>query len=77
MRLPCAFNFGLKYDNDPANFNHSTIFNLQFNPVASVPKQNVEKAENNFLKIEEVRDLLCLDATQHFPADTYLLLKLC
>lgn len=75
--LSAIFNFGLAFDNDPANFGHETIFHLQGNPVASVPKQKVEQPEDNFININEVYRLLSLETAQYFTADTFLLIQLC
>tara|TARA_B100001094_G_scaffold312781_1_gene349826 strand:- start:4731 stop:6041 length:1311 start_codon:yes stop_codon:yes gene_type:complete len=75
--LSAIFNFGLKFDNDPANFGHETIFHLQGNPVTPVPKQKVEQPENNFLNIDEVYRLFSLETAQHFTEDTFLLIQLC
>jgi integrase len=75
--LSAIFNFGLKFDHDPANFGHETVFHLQGNPVASVPKQKVEQPENNFLNISEVYHLLSLNTAQYFTPDTFLLIQLC
>ena len=75
--LSAVFNFGLKFDNDPANFGHETVFHLQGNPVTSVPKQKVEQPEDNFLNINEVYRLLSLETAQYFTVDTFLLIQLC
>ncbi|PNH80072.1 tyrosine-type recombinase/integrase [Vibrio diazotrophicus] len=58
--LHSAFNYGLKHDNDPANFGkEKSKFSLEFNPVSAIPKQSdAEKVGNHFLSMEEINTLL-------------------
>lgn len=57
--LHAAWQYGLRADNDPAVAAGSQIsFGLEGNPVTAVPRQNVEKTGENWLKISEVRYLL-------------------
>lgn len=57
--LHAAFNFGLHYDNDPANINKEKRYGLKFNPVTLIPKQRgAEKALDRFLSWEELRDFI-------------------
>ncbi|MEZ9328571.1 hypothetical protein BCT86_09905 [Vibrio breoganii] len=58
--LHAAFNFGMKHDNDPANYNemkHIT-FGLDSNPVTAIPVQtHAEKPGDHFLSFSEVYQL--------------------
>ena len=57
--LMAAFNYGLKHDNDPANFIDEAKFGLIFNPVAAIPKQkNAERVGDHYLKSDEVLILI-------------------
>lgn len=57
--LMAAFNYGLKHDNDPANFIDDAKFGLVMNPVAAIPKQKAaERVGERFLTWSEARQLL-------------------
>ncbi|MCX4047514.1 tyrosine-type recombinase/integrase [Aeromonas caviae] len=57
--LMAAFNYGLKHDNDPANFIDDAKFGLVLNPVAAIPKQKAaERVGERFLTWAEARKLL-------------------
>ncbi len=57
--LMAAFNYGLKHDNDPANFIDDAKFGLVMNPVAAIPKQKAaERVGERFLTWTEARRLL-------------------
>ncbi len=57
--LMAAFNYGLKHDNDPANFIDDAKFGLVMNPVAAIPKQKAaERVGERFLTWTETRQLL-------------------
>ncbi|MEZ8967365.1 tyrosine-type recombinase/integrase [Vibrio breoganii] len=59
--LHAAFNFGSKYDNDPANYSPdaTSLFNLTSNPVSAIPKQtDAEKAGDHFLSFDELEAFL-------------------
>lgn len=75
--LHAAFNFGLKHDNDPANMSANTVFGIEFNPVAAVPKQtHAERAGDNWLKLRELQQLID-EADDNFKPDVSILIKLC
>ncbi|MNR98869.1 Prophage CP4-57 integrase [compost metagenome] len=57
--LMAAFNYGLKHDNDPANFIDDAKFGLVMNPVDAIPKQKAaERVGDRFLSWSETRQLL-------------------
>lgn len=57
--LMAAFNYGLKHDNDPANFIDDAKFGLVMNPVGAIPKQKAaECVGERFLSWSETRQLL-------------------
>jgi integrase len=57
--LMAAFNYGLKHDNDPANFIDEAKFGLVLNPVAAIPKQkDAERVGEHYLKLGEVMTLI-------------------
>ncbi|MDC0611151.1 integrase arm-type DNA-binding domain-containing protein [Vibrio sp.] len=57
--LMAAFNYGLKHDNDPANFIDEAKFGLVMNPVAAIPKQkDAERVGEHYLKMDEVVTLI-------------------
>ncbi|MFA0068465.1 tyrosine-type recombinase/integrase [Vibrio breoganii] len=59
--LHSAFNFGLKFDNDPANYTPGTAakFALSFNPISAIPKQtDAERVGEHFLSMQETKSLL-------------------
>lgn len=57
--LMAAFNYGLKHDNDPANYITEAKFGLLINPVAAIPKQkNAERVGEHYLDKPEVKMLL-------------------
>lgn len=57
--LMAAFNYGLKHDNDPANFIDEAKFGLTFNPVSAIPKQkDAERVGDHYLKLDEVINLI-------------------
>ncbi|OOF18514.1 integrase [Salinivibrio sp. PR932] len=57
--LMAAFNYGLKHDNDPANFIDEAKFGLVFNPMTAIPKQkDAERVGNHYLKMGEVIQLI-------------------
>ncbi|TOH51721.1 integrase, partial [Vibrio parahaemolyticus] len=57
--LMAAFNYGLKHDNDPANFIDEAKFGLVMNPVAAIPKQkDAERVGEHYLKLGEVMVLI-------------------
>ncbi|MGC9422691.1 tyrosine-type recombinase/integrase [Vibrio sp.] len=57
--IMAAFNYGLKHDNDPANFIDEAKFGLVFNPVTPIPKQkDAERVGERYLKINEVLALI-------------------
>lgn len=57
--LMAAFNYGLKHDNDPANFIDEAKFGLVMNPVAAIPKQkDAERVGEHYLKLGEVMALI-------------------
>lgn len=75
--LHAAFNFGLKHDNDPANMSANTVFGIEYNPVAAVPKQtHAERAGDNWLKLSELKQLIS-EADDNFKPDLSILIKLC
>ena len=80
--LMAAFNYGLKHDNDPANYIEDAKFGLSLNPVSAIPKQKSgERVGQNYLELEEVHVLL--DDLSHdfttFPMGNSMrnLIKLC
>ena len=76
--LHAAFNFGLKHDNDPANLSSNVVFGIEYNPVSAVPKQtHADRVGENWLKIEEVRELISTNSAQYFAPDIFILIKLC
>lgn len=76
--LHAAFNYGLKHDNDPANLNTQVIFGLVYNPVMAVPKQtHAAKVGDNWLRLDEVKQLISDETGKHFIPDVFLLIKLC
>jgi integrase len=57
--LMAAFNYGLKHDNDPANYIDKAKFGLAYNPVAGIPKQKAaERIGEHYLSKTEVKQLL-------------------
>lgn len=57
--LMAAFNYGLKHDNDPANYIEDAKFGLTHNPVAGIPKQkDAERVGEHYLSHPEVMQLL-------------------
>jgi integrase len=57
--MHAAFNFGIHFDNDPANINKEKRYEIQFNPVTVIPKQrDVEKALDRFLSWEELKEFI-------------------
>ncbi|NQY88365.1 MAG: tyrosine-type recombinase/integrase [Colwellia sp.] len=57
--LMAAFNYGLKHDNDPANYIDEAKFGLAYNPVAGIPKQKAaERIGEHYLSKTEVKQLL-------------------
>ncbi|MBT0005610.1 tyrosine-type recombinase/integrase [Vibrio alginolyticus] len=57
--LMAAFNYGLKHDNDPANFIDEAKFGLVLNPVSAIPKQkDAERVGEHYLKMGEVIGLI-------------------
>ncbi|QIR05249.1 tyrosine-type recombinase/integrase [Salinivibrio costicola] len=57
--LMAAFNYGLRHDNDPANFIDEAKFGLVFNPMTAIPKQkDAERVGNHYLKMGEVIQLI-------------------
>ncbi len=57
--LMAAFNYGLKHDNDPANFIDEAKFGLVLNPVSAIPKQkDAERVGEHYLKMDEVIGLI-------------------
>lgn len=57
--MVAAFNFGLKHDLNPAQTHTGVKFGLLTNPAHVVAKQSsAEKVGNNWLTLEEVRELL-------------------
>ncbi len=57
--LMAAFNYGLKHDNDPANFIDEAKFGLVINPVSAIPKQkDAERVGEHYLKMDEVITLI-------------------
>ncbi|EJL6784798.1 integrase arm-type DNA-binding domain-containing protein [Vibrio alginolyticus] len=57
--LMAAFNYGLKHDNDPANFIDEAKFGLVMNPVVAIPKQkDAERVGEHYLKLGEVMALI-------------------
>lgn len=76
--LHAAFNFGLKHDNDPANLNSQVLFGLVYNPVTAVPKQtHADKVGDNWLRLDEVKQLISEETGEHFIPDVFILIKLC
>lgn len=70
--LHAAFQFGMLHDNNPAYRHKASIFGLSFNPVTAIPRQtHVEKVGDNFLTMDEVRDLL-----KRLPNEEYLAFNL-
>ena len=54
--LRSAFQYGIKYDNDPRNLDKAVLFNLVSNPVDSVPRdKSVELVGERVLDLEELR----------------------
>lgn len=57
--LLASFNYGLKHDNDPANYIDDAKFGLTVNPVSAIPKQSsAERVGEHFLTIGETKQLL-------------------
>ncbi|HCH0356860.1 MULTISPECIES: tyrosine-type recombinase/integrase [Vibrio] len=57
--LMAAFNYGLKHDDDPANYIDEATFGLDINPVAGIPKQkDAERVGEHYLKLGEVMALI-------------------
>jgi len=77
--LHAAFQFGMLHDNNPAYRHTEAVFGLLFNPVAAIPKQtHVEKVGDNFLTMNEVRDLLKrLPNEESLAFNLVMLLSLC
>lgn len=56
--LMAAFNYGLKHDNDPANYLEEAKFGLSFNPVSTIPKQkSFERVGHHYLLQDEIQTL--------------------
>ena len=56
--LLSAFRFGIEWEYDAKNYDTSTVFNIQSNPVRDVPRpQKVERPGERWLKANEIRDL--------------------
>jgi integrase len=54
--LRSAFQFGIKYDNDPRNLDKKILFNLVSNPVDAVPRdKNAEVVGERVLTLEELK----------------------
>jgi integrase len=57
--MMAAFNYGLKHDNDPANYVDEAKFGLLINPVTAIPKQkDAERVGEHYLSSNEVKLLL-------------------
>lgn len=57
--LMAAFNYGLKHDNDPANYIEDAKFGILHNPVLSIPKQtHAERVGQHYLTLPETKLLL-------------------
>lgn len=57
--LMAAFNYGLKADNDPLNFQNNIMFGLETNPVTVIPKQSsAEKVGTNWLELNELQSVM-------------------
>ncbi|MBK0633394.1 tyrosine-type recombinase/integrase [Klebsiella aerogenes] len=57
--LHAAFNFGIHYDNDPANINKPNRYEIKFNPVSCIPKQRgAEKALDRYLSWDELKTVI-------------------
>lgn len=57
--LMAAFNYGLRHDNDPANFIDEAKFGLVFNPMTAIPKQkDAERVGEHYLKIGELLQVI-------------------
>lgn len=56
--LMAAYNYGLRHDNDPANFIDEAKFGLTVNPVAAIPKQkHAERVGKHYLNHAEIKRL--------------------
>ncbi|MBA6390459.1 tyrosine-type recombinase/integrase [Colwellia sp. BRX10-3] len=62
-----AMNFGIKYDHDPRYLHRGKKYNIDRNPVASIPRQSsAEQARDRVLSTEEVATLLHNLSDNHF-----------
>jgi integrase len=53
--LMAAFRFGIQWDNDPKNFDTSTLFKIESNPARDVPKpQRTERPAERALSADEL-----------------------
>lgn len=64
--LMAAFNYGLKHDNDPANYIEDAKFGLLYNPVSAIPKQtHAERVGQHYLTMAETKVLLADLTTEY------------
>jgi integrase len=65
--IMAAFNFGIKFDHDPRYQHRGEKYNIDRNPVASIPRQSsAEKARDRLLSTQEVTNLLLHLNGSHF-----------
>ncbi len=75
--LSAAFNYGIKHDNDPAFMDKPAIFDITYNPVTAVPKQNVESVGERDLSPKEIKQLWQDLDKGGFSMEVNLAIKLC
>ncbi|PKI12761.1 tyrosine-type recombinase/integrase [Colwellia sp. 12G3] len=72
-----AFNFGIKFDNDPRYTHRGKKYLVDVNPVMSIPRQSsAEKPRDRVLSTEEVADLLHNLSGNHFSIQVAKFIKL-
>ncbi len=72
-----AMNFGIKYDHDPRYLHRGKKYNIDSNPVASIPRQSsAEQARDRVLSTKEVTALLYNLSGNHFSIQVAIFIKL-
>jgi integrase len=75
--IMAAFNFGIKFDHDPRYQHRGKKYNIDRNPVASIPRQSsAEKPRDRVLSTEEFAALLHNLSGNHFSIQVAKFIKL-
>lgn len=75
--MSAAFNFGIEYDNHPANIKASTLFFIETNPVRDVPKpQKKESPGETVLTDKNIKELWTLLETSELSIEIQNAFKL-